>query len=142
MRNFSGVSIRVSYQDEGVFVALLGHIALVVDEVVDRARLGGIGASEVSEVEAFLLQLLTAGKALAVGVELNQDVVVAGQDAVDLSHHIDLLVGLFIVVAVAARIAAEFLVDTADERLATVEAFSLFFFHIIQLFSYSVNTGC
>ena len=104
--------------------------------MVDGTCLGRIGTRKVLEIKAFLRQLLAAGKALPVGIQLLQDVVVTGQDAIYLSHHVDLFVGFFVVVAVAARVTAEFLVHATDDRFTAVEAFS--FFHSYQLFSYSV----
>ena len=61
--------------------------------MVDGTCLGRIGTRKVLEIKAFLRQLLAAGKALPVGIQLLQDVVVTGQDAIYLSHHVDLFVG-------------------------------------------------
>jgi hypothetical protein len=82
--------------------------------MVDGSRFGRIGTREVLEIETFLRQLLAAGKAFPVGIHLLQNIVVACKDSVNLSHHIDLLVGLFVVVAVAARVAAKLLVEATD----------------------------
>ena len=86
-----------------VVVVFLRHIALVVNEMVEGASLGCVGTRKEFEVKAFLGQLLSAGKAFPRGIQLQQDVVIAGQDAVDFPHHIDLLVGLFVVIAVSCR---------------------------------------
>lgn len=102
--------------------------------MVDCTRLGRINTRKVLEIKAFLLQLLSAGKAFAAGVQFLKDVTIAGQDAVDFSHHIDLLVGLFVIIAIAARVAAEFLVHAPNDGFAAIETFLFFFFHNIQLF--------
>ena len=60
------------------------------------------------------------------------------QDAVDFPNHVDLFVCLFVVIAVAARVAAKLFVDTSDDRFTAVEAFSFFPSYqllVIQLFS-------
>ena len=125
-----------------VRIVFFRDIALVVDVMVNSTSLGRVGTRKVLEVKAFLLQLLTACQALAIGVQLLKDVAVARLDAVDAPNHIDLLVGLLVVIAVAARVAAELLVHAPDDGFAAIEAFS--FFHlfiscsVIQLFSYSV----
>ena len=110
--------------------------------MVDRTRLGGIGTREVLEVKAFLLQLLTTRKAFAAGIQLLKDIPVARSDAVDLPDHVDLFVGLLVVIAVAARVAAELLVDTPDDRFTAIEAFSFLFFHLFNylIFIYLVKT--
>lgn len=126
------LSIHVLYQDERIFIGFLWHIALVVNEMVDGACLGGISTGKVFEVKAFLGQLLSAGKAFPVGIHLLQYRVIPSKDSIDFPYHIDLLVCFFVVVAVAARVTAEFLVDTADDRFTAIEAFSFFFFHIVS----------
>ena len=123
--------VGVLHQQELVGIAFLGHIALVVDVMVNGSGFGCISTRKVLEIKAFLFQLLATGKAFAVRVQFDQDVVVARQDAVDASNHVDLLVRFFVVVAVAARVAAKLLVDAPDDGFTAVEAFSFFFlFHI------------
>ena len=123
--------VGVLHQQELVGIAFLGHIALVVDVMVNGSGFGRISTRKVLEIKAFLFQLLATGKAFAVRVQFDQDVVVARQDAVDSSNHVDLLVRFFVIVAVAARVAAEFLVHAANDGLAAIEAFLfLFLFHI------------
>jgi hypothetical protein len=101
--------------------------------MVDGTRLGSVCTGKILEIKAFLGQLLSAGKAFPVGIHLLQYRVVARKDSIDFPYHIDLFVGLFVVVAVAARVAAKLLVDATDDRFTAVEAFS--FFHSYQLFS-------
>ena len=120
------LSIRIFHQYKRIPVGLLWHVALVVDKMVDRTRLGGVGAGEVFEIEAPLGKLLPTGKAFPIGIQFLQYVVVAGQDTVDFTDHIDLFVGLFVVVAVAARVAAKLLVHATDDGFTAVEAFSFF----------------
>ena len=117
-----------------VDVVLLRHVALFVDEMVDRASLGSVRTGKVLEVKTFLLQLLPRNVTFSVGVQFLQYVAVACQNAVDFANEIDLLVGLLVIIAIAARVAAELLVDAPDKRLAAVETFLSFFFHLIQLF--------
>ena len=102
--------------------------------MVDSTGFGGIGTRKVLEVTAFLGQLLAAGKAFPVGIQLLQYRMIACKDSIDFPYHIDLFVGLFVVIAVAARVSAKFLVDTPDDGFTAVEAFS-FFVHFYQLFS-------
>ena len=70
--------------------------------MVHSSRLGRIGTREVLEIKTFLFQLLMTRKAFSVRIQFQQNVVVARQDAIDFSHHIDLFVGLLVVIAVAA----------------------------------------
>ena len=99
--------------------------------MINGTGLSGVSARKELEIKSFLLELLMAGKALALGVQFHEDVVVAGQDAVDSPNHIDLLVRFFVVVAVAALVAAELLVHAPDDGFAAIEAFPFFFFHIL-----------
>jgi hypothetical protein len=112
--------ISILHQNKSVIVVFLWHISLVINEVVDGTGLGCVGTRKVLEVKAFLIQLLASGKAFSAGIQFRQDIMVAGQDAVDFPNHVDLLVGLLVIIAVAARVAAEFLVEATDERLTTV----------------------
>jgi hypothetical protein len=104
--------------------------------MIDGTGFGRVGTRKVLEVKALLVQLLAGGEALSARIQLHQDIMVAGQDAVDFPNHVDLFVRFLVVIAVAARVAAKFLVDTPDDGFTAVEAFS--FFHSYQLFSYSV----
>ena len=101
-------------------VVLLRHITLVVNETVNSTRLGGVNMCKILEIKAFLDQLLTTGKALSIGIQLCQDIMVAGQDAVDFPNYVDLFVCFLVVIAVAARVAAKLLVEATDERLTAV----------------------
>ena len=125
-----------------VLVILFRHKALVVDEMVNGTCLGRIRARKILEIKSFLIELLSTGKAFPIGIQFLQNVMVTRQDAVDSPDHVDLLVRLLVVIAVAARVAAELLVHAPDDRFTAVEAFS--FFHscsVIQLFSCSVASG-
>jgi len=122
-----------------VVVIFFRHIALVVYEMVNSSSLGRVSTRKVLEIKAFFSQLLFTGKAFPTRIQLLQNIMVARQYAIDFPNHIDLLVGLFVVVAVAARVAAKLLVDTPNDGFTAVEAFS--FFHSYQLFSCSVKTG-
>ena len=68
---------------------------------------------EILEIEAFFIQLLLADESLSLGIQLFQDVVVSRKNGIDIPDQIGLLVILFVVVAVAARVAAEFLIQAA-----------------------------
>ena len=103
-----------------VIVIFLWHIALIIDKMVYGASFCGIGAREILEIKAFLDQLLTTGKALSIRIQLCQDIMVAGQDAVDFPNYVDLFVCFLVVIAVAARVAAKLLVEATDERLTAV----------------------
>jgi hypothetical protein len=112
--------ISILHQNKSVIVVFLWHISLVINEVVDGTGLGCVGTRKVLEVKAFLIQLLASGKAFSAGIQFRQDIMVAGQDTVDFPNHVDLLVGLLVIIAVAARVAAEFLVEATDEWLTAV----------------------
>jgi hypothetical protein len=112
--------ISILHQNKSIIVVFLWHISLVINEVVDGTGLGCVGTRKVLEVKAFFVQLLASGKTFSAGIQFRQDIMVAGQDAVDFSNHVDLLVGLLVIIAVAARVAAEFLVEATDERLTAV----------------------
>jgi hypothetical protein len=102
--------ISILYQNKSVIVVFLWHISLVINEVIDGTSLGRVGTRKVLEVKAFLVQLLAGSEAFSIGIQLRQDIMVASQDAIDFSNHVDLLVRFLVVIAVAARVAAKFLV--------------------------------
>ena len=109
--------------------------------MVHSPGLGRVGTRKVLEVKAFFGELLSAGKTFPIGVQFKQNVMVTRQDAVDSSDYIDLFVRLFVVIAVAARVAAELFVHAPDDGFTAVEAFSFFHsisYSVIQLFSCSV----
>ena len=105
---------------------------------IDGTGLGGIRARKVLKVKAFFGELLTGSETFPTGIQFQQNVMVSGQDAVDFPDHVDLLVGLLVVIAIAARVAAELLVHAANDGFTAVEAFSLF----VHLFIYLVDAGC
>lgn len=109
-----------------VIVILFWQITLVIYKMINPTRLCGIDMREIFEVKAFFLHLLPTDIRLSFDIQFFQYVMVARQDTIDVPNHIDLLVGLFVVVAVAARVATEFLIQAAYERLTAIEAFSLF----------------
>ena len=94
--------ISILHQNKSVIVIFLWHISLVINEVIDGTSLGRVGTRKVLEVKAFLVQLLAGSEAFSAGIQLCQDIMVAGQDAVDFPNHVDLLVRFLVVIAIAA----------------------------------------
>jgi hypothetical protein len=86
---------------------------------------------KILEIKAFLGHLLPRGETLSFLVQFLKDIVVACQNRVDVAHDVGLLVCFFVIIAVAARIAAEFLVHATINRLTAIEAFSFLFVHIL-----------
>ena len=96
-----------------IIVVFLFHVCLVVNHIIDRTSFCDVDMREILEIEAFFIQLLLADESLSLGIQLFQDVVVPRKNGIDIPDQIGLLVILFVVVAIAARVAAEFLIQAA-----------------------------
>ena len=90
-----------------VRIIVFRHIALVVNEAIHSSCFCAIDMRKILEIKAFFVQLLLADESLPLRIQFFQYIVVSRKDGIDVPDEIRLLVILFVVVAVAARVAAE-----------------------------------
>lgn len=96
-----------------VLVVFLFHVCLIVNHIIDRACFCDVDMRKILEIEAFFIQLLLADESFSLRIQFFQYIVVSRKNGVNISDEIRLAVILFVVIAVAARVAAEFLIQAA-----------------------------
>lgn len=104
------------------------QVAVIVDKVVDVARLGAVLVGEVTELKASFQEGVAVYLGLAPGIEFLQNTPVFAQDVIDVSNEISGIAVLLVVKGTSALIGTEAFVRATLDRLPADQA-SFPFFH-------------
>jgi hypothetical protein len=107
------------------FVAFHFAVALVITEVIIAARFCCINICIIFKIETLFFQHTFNCCGFFFWIQRFQNGVICFQDAIDFAHEIGGAAQLFIVVRVAAKVVAKFLVGTPAQWFAAIEAGSV-----------------